>query len=236
MKVLVMPGHDFGPTYQDLAEQGVCRLWELGARRWAVQAVMPSARAPAWYLNFTAIGYQRIARIAALTDRRYRLIESVGGEGSVECIVTDYELEPLSSYPFVARAAAIRRVCEALSPRPVSHYGLGTERYSVADIGRLVESCGFSAMAMSAYPKSHRANQPPDLTMDLLLCKGAKIEPLPYVYGLNERGEYASSHLPDLLKWCADNGATRCIAWCTLADPASVESVARVIDAAGGVE
>lgn len=235
MKIIVMPAGDFGPKEQDRAESGIRRLWELGARHWAVQATMPKDRVPAWYLSYSAIGYQRVAHIEALTDRRIKLIESVSGEGSVDCVVTDYELEPLSAYPFDARAAAIWRVGEGLSVNPISHYGLGTERYSVSEIGRMAQANGYKAMTMSAYPKSHRGNKPPDLGLDFLLCRGSGLEPLPYVYALNEKGADASSHLPDLLKWCADNGATRCIAWCTLKDPASVESVARVFDAAGSV-
>jgi hypothetical protein len=237
IKVLVMPAGEYGPKEQAKAEAGVRRLCELGASRFGVQVTMAKTLQPEDFIGFTGDGLELLGRIAWLTGRRVKLIESIAGEGTVECAVTDYEIEPLDAYPFNHRAAAIRSVALGVSPRPVSHYGLGTERYSMAEIGRLIDACGFTSMAMSAYPKSTRANLPPKgyLTRDFFLCVGAGVEPLPYVYALNERGEDASGHLPDLLKWCADNGASRCVAWCDLRDRASVESVVRVFDAAGGI-
>lgn len=235
IQVLVMLGGEVGPKEQHLAEAGVRRLWDMGVRRFGVQAVMPKLRPPEDFLGLAGDSLELLGRIAWLTDRRIKLIESIAGEGSVECVVTDYEIEPLDAYPFNLRAAAIRSVALGVSPKPVSHYGLGTERYSMAEIGRMIDACGFTAMAMSAYPKSKRDNKPRDLTRDFALCVGAGVEPLPYVSAMNELGDAVDAHLPDQLKRFGDSGVTRVVAWCDLNKPATVESVGRVLDAAGSV-
>lgn len=230
MQILIMPGGEFGPDTQHLATERILRLAALRPDGWAVQAVMPAARPPSWFLDFSEDGCERINRIAWLTSRRWDLIKSVTG-AEPRFVVTDHELQPLQDFDFNARTAAVARVARSLTPAPLSHYGLGVARYSMAECARTISGCGFTAMAFSTYAKSHRDNRPADVSLELAMCRLSGIEPLPYIKSTNEKGEPVErSAMEDLLGRLEDGGATRAVAWCTLLDDSCVDDVGRVLE------
>ena len=231
MRILVMPGGEFGPGEQYKAGEAIDALKDKGAEHWAVQAVMPKTRRPSWFLGWRS--RDRLNRIAWLTGRRVLAIQHAGS--LVSGIITDYEYEPLGDLDPNRHGAAVAKVSRHVNAR--SLYALGLDRHSRRAVTKLVDAAKYPWLCMPQFHYRWNAGRPHDPTADIALCRELDIDPVPYVSGLMGGGgedEVSVEQLRkqfDVLEGMHD--VTTCVAWCDIREERSIGSVERVLEAAG---